>query len=382
MASTAALLAAVAWPIATQGQTVASPPTTPPTSASSAAVPHGAAKIQIALLLDTSSSMDGLIDQARSQLWGVVNALDSASFQGATPRLEIAVYEYGNDRLAAHDGFIRKVVPFSSELDRVSEGLFGLTTAGGDEYAGQVVHTAAHDLDWESGDHVLRVLYIAGNESFDQGSVDFRTAVRDARERGIVVNTVNCVGRGGADTGWETAAELGGGKALRIDQDQRFEYVAAPQDDEIQRLGVALNETYVGYGRQGASSVANQARQDTNSVSVGQASTVSRALSKASGYYENPSWDLVDALDQGTVELPELDRSTLSRDLRELSDDALQAHVADQKKERTRIKARLAQLSEERQAHLDGRAEDDGVRLETVIMDALIEQAAARGFKL
>ncbi|RPI65426.1 MAG: hypothetical protein EHM44_00590, partial [Ignavibacteriales bacterium] len=31
--------------------------------------------IQLALLLDTSNSMDGLIDQAKSQLWKIVNEL-------------------------------------------------------------------------------------------------------------------------------------------------------------------------------------------------------------------------------------------------------------------------------------------------------------------
>ena len=35
--------------------------------------PKRDASIQIALLLDTSNSMDGLIDQAKSQLWSVVN---------------------------------------------------------------------------------------------------------------------------------------------------------------------------------------------------------------------------------------------------------------------------------------------------------------------
>jgi hypothetical protein len=34
---------------------------------------RAASRVQIALLLDTSNSMDGLIDQARSQLWRVVN---------------------------------------------------------------------------------------------------------------------------------------------------------------------------------------------------------------------------------------------------------------------------------------------------------------------
>ncbi|MEO7695078.1 MAG: hypothetical protein ABIS36_14065, partial [Chryseolinea sp.] len=34
--------------------------------------------ILIALLLDTSNSMDGLIDQAKSQLWKIVNELSKA----------------------------------------------------------------------------------------------------------------------------------------------------------------------------------------------------------------------------------------------------------------------------------------------------------------
>jgi hypothetical protein len=34
--------------------------------------------IMLALLIDTSNSMDGLIDQAKSQLWKIVNELASA----------------------------------------------------------------------------------------------------------------------------------------------------------------------------------------------------------------------------------------------------------------------------------------------------------------
>jgi hypothetical protein len=37
--------------------------------------------IMLALLLDTSNSMDGLIDQAKSQLWKIVNELASCKMQ-------------------------------------------------------------------------------------------------------------------------------------------------------------------------------------------------------------------------------------------------------------------------------------------------------------
>jgi len=58
-------------------------------------------KIQVAILLDTSGSMDGLIEQAKSRLWNIVNTLTTLKYSGKTPTIEIALYEYGNDGIAA-----------------------------------------------------------------------------------------------------------------------------------------------------------------------------------------------------------------------------------------------------------------------------------------
>src|SRR5215210_3458012 len=90
--------------------------------------------IKIALLLDTSNSMDGLIDQAKSQLWKLVNELASAKCDNEKPELEIALYEYGNDKLASSEGYIRQVSLFTNDLDLISEKLFALKTLGGSEF--------------------------------------------------------------------------------------------------------------------------------------------------------------------------------------------------------------------------------------------------------
>jgi len=90
-------------------------------------------RAQVALLLDTSGSMEGLIDQARSQLWKVVNQLAEAKRDGVRPELEIALFEYGNDRLSGAEGYLRMISPFTRDLDAISERLFALTTDGGSE---------------------------------------------------------------------------------------------------------------------------------------------------------------------------------------------------------------------------------------------------------
>src|ERR1700752_2076139 len=91
-------------------------------------------RIQMAILLDTSNSMDGLINQARAQLWKIVNEFAKAKKGGVQPNLEVALFEYGNNSIGAGATYVRQVLPFTDDLDKVSEELFKLTTNGGEEY--------------------------------------------------------------------------------------------------------------------------------------------------------------------------------------------------------------------------------------------------------
>ncbi|MBU0618051.1 MAG: VWA domain-containing protein, partial [Planctomycetes bacterium] len=152
-------------------------------------------RIEIALLLDTSNSMDGLIGQAKTQLWKVVNEFIPARRDGRQPELRVALFEYGNSGLPASEGHIRLVTPLTDDLDKVSEELFALTTNGGSEYCGQVIQVATNCLDWSASSDDLKVIFIAGNEPFTQGQVDYRAACRAAISKGIVINTIFC-GRG------------------------------------------------------------------------------------------------------------------------------------------------------------------------------------------
>ena len=63
--------------------------------------------IQMAILLDTSSSMQGLIEQAKSQLWKVVNEFIASKKAGQRPEIQVALYEYGKSSIPAGEGHIR-----------------------------------------------------------------------------------------------------------------------------------------------------------------------------------------------------------------------------------------------------------------------------------
>lgn len=148
--------------------------------------------IKVALLLDTCNSMDGLIDQAKAQLWEIVNELSYAKYRNDHPKLQIALYEYGNDRLSSRHNYIRKILSFTDDLDDVSKELFSLTTNGGQEYCSAVIQESLEKLDWGTDDDDLKMIFIAGNEPFDQGKVNYKDATMNAKEKGVVVNTIFC----------------------------------------------------------------------------------------------------------------------------------------------------------------------------------------------
>ena len=186
--------------------------------------------VQVAILLDTSNSMDGLIAQAKAQLWNIVNEFVRAKKDGKTPAIQVALFEYGKASLSPSEGFVRLILPLTDDLDRVSEELFALKTNGGEEYCGWVVREAVARLEWNPSSDVYKAIFIAGNEPFSQGSVDYHASCRGAIERGIIVNTIFC-GRNaeGTQGGWKDGAMLADGRYMSIDQDQKIVDIPAPR---------------------------------------------------------------------------------------------------------------------------------------------------------
>ncbi|MBW2454513.1 MAG: VWA domain-containing protein [Deltaproteobacteria bacterium] len=330
-------------------------------------------RIQLALLLDTSSSMSGLIDQAKSQLWRVVNQLGELRHEGRPPELEIALYEYGKSSLAADAGYIRQIVPLSGDLDRVSEELFALTTQGGDEYCGQVIQRAVSDLEWDRSDDVLKLLFIAGNEPFTQGPVDYRQAIEGAQALGITVGTIYCGDTElGVKTGWRDGALLARGRYLSIDHNRRVAHIPAPQDQEIAQLGARLNETYLPYGRAGSASVERQNAQDYNASLSGVGTTVQRSVSKANAMYDNGHWDLVDARRAGVIDWSTIPRELLPPALRDRTVAEREEFLARENRRRVALQQRINELNADREAFVAAKQPESGGPGEATLDQAII----------
>ncbi|MEP3838256.1 MAG: vWA domain-containing protein [Algibacter sp.] len=337
--------------------------------------------IKVALLLDTSNSMDGLIDQAKAQLWDIVNELSYAKCGTNKPNLEIALYEYGNDRLNGNEGYIRQVLGFSDDLDDISKELFSLRTNGGEEYCGQVIQTSLNQLNWGKNADDLKLIFIAGNEPFTQGKVNYKDAAANANEKDVTVNTIFCGNYNqGVSSFWQDGAQLTQGDYMAINQDKTTVHIASPYDDAILILNNKLNNTYVAYGAKGSRKIALQEEQDMNASSYSKANAVKRTVSKSSHLYKNKSWDLVDAVEQEEVIIENINDDELPTELKGKSKSEIKAYVDSKSKERERIQNEISKLNAKRVAYISKHKNEQANNLENAMTHAIKEQAKRKKY--
>lgn len=340
--------------------------------------------VKIALLLDTSNSMDGLINQAKSQLWDIINEFSHAKCHNETkPELQIAIYQYGNDYLSSREGYIQQVLNFSNDLDDISEKLFSLSTNGGEEYCGQVIQTSLNKLDWGKNPDNLKMIFIAGNEPFNQGKLNFKDAVTNAKEKDVIVNTIFCGNyEEGIQTHWKQGAKITGGEYMAIDHNKEVVHINTPYDEIIIKLNSKLNKTYISYGSLGNSKMEMQIAQDDNAMALEEVVAVKRAVSKSSRLYNNKKWDLVDASKEKDFDVSAIEKEALPEELKGKSKKEMESYIALKTSERNKIQKEIQELNKKREAYIaKNRSEENNGELENAMLKAIKSQASAKNFK-
>ena len=338
--------------------------------------------IKVALLLDTSNSMDGLIDQAKAQLWEIVNELSYAKCKNKQPNLQIALYEYGNDGLSSYDDYIRKIIGFTSDLDDVSKELFSLTTNGGNEYCGAVIQSSLEKLDWGNNPDDLKMIFIAGNEPFTQGKINYQDATTNAKEKGVIVNTIFCGDYNqGVSSSWKEGAQLTNGDYMSINHNQQTVHISTPYDDVILQLNIKLNKTYVYYGESGKRKMEVQQQQDSNASGYSKANAVSRTVTKGSHLYKNSTWDLVDAEEEvEDFSFETLKEEELPDNLKGKSSKEIKIYVEAKRKERVEIQNEIASLNKKRKNYIENLNQENSNALESAMINAIKKQAKKKNY--
>jgi hypothetical protein len=275
-------------------------------SASGQALKTSKDKIQIAFLLDVSGSMDQLILKTKSQFWRFAQYLGTATKKGRKPIVEFSLIVYGCN----HEETLHKILnDFTADLDSVAMNLHEIEIGGSTEYCWSTLNIALEQLAWSRGKDDLKIIIIAGNESFNQETSTPEMVIAKAKQMGVVINTIYCspMEQDSIRFEWQSAAEQAKGSYFSISLNDSLNTKDNFLDNKLSDFNDKLNETYMPYGPAGQKSFARMILQDKNSKMAGVTFLRERILFKASDSFNNPNWDLVDAVKADSTLLTRLE---------------------------------------------------------------------------
>ncbi|MGG9963845.1 hypothetical protein [Ferruginibacter sp. SUN106] len=348
-------------------------------------------KIQAAILLDVSGSMDGLIEQAKAQLWNMVSTMGKAKCNGdVSPKIEIALYEYGRSTNDIKQGYVKQINGFISDLDSLSQNLFSLKTNGGDEFCGHVIYSSLQELQWDAAPENYKVIFIAGNEDFLQGDIQYTRSCAEAKLKGVIVNTIYCGDKmQGIREHWNLAGECGNGSFTNINQDAKIEEIPTPYDTTLYVLNGKLNGTYIAYGYSGQASFSKMYDMDAvNTAGSREAGLKRIAVKGKKELYRNDNWDLVDRFATDSLKSFTFSKEELPDSLKNKSKDEIKKIVEEKSKLRNTIQQQIATVNSQREAYINAEkaknaaTKNNAQTLETEVEKIIKEQAKRFNMKI
>jgi len=321
----------------------------------STASAHGVPQVEVAFVLDTTGSMAGLIDGAKSKIWDIANMLISAD---PTPEIRFGLIGY-RDR---GDDYITQVHDLTDNIDDIYGQLQSFQAGGGGdgpESVNQALHEAVGRLSWGNDDGVLRIIFLVGDApphmDYDQ-DVRYHATLEVARQREIVVNAIQCGSQGDTEAVWREIAQLGSGEYTQIGQNGGVEIIATPFDEELSRLNTSIGETIVAYGsaerRQSIEGYQDMAESAAPSANADRLS-----YNSASGSIVGGGGDLVDALANGSVGLDDIDEDELPQNMRSMTQAERESYLAQQTARRAAIQEQIDNLLTQRRQYIDAERE-------------------------
>jgi hypothetical protein len=358
--------------LAVPGQQIAAPKPTAPALASPRPV------VEVAFVLDTTGSMGGLIDGAKRRIWSIARRIGDGQ---PRPDLRIAIIGYRDQG----DEYVTRVHDLTGDMDRVYQDLMAFQAGGGGdtpEHVSAALHDAVDRVSWSRG-KALRMIFLVGDAPphMDyQDGFDYRRATREAAQKEISVETIQCGGDAATAAVWREIAGMGGGQYAQIDSQGGMPVRVTPMDAELAKLNSELASTVVAGG-----SVAEQAAAGRR---LGARAAMPAAMAvEAAGYFAREE----KLADKDLVAMPEPEQKREVQALRAKTGSApaaLQgktdaeavAYLKEQKARRDRIQSRIEDLQKQREAFL-GREAPARDGFDEQVVSALRAKAEANGIR-
>ena len=346
------------------------------------------AKIEVVFALDTTGSMSGLIQTAKEKIWSIASSIAQAK---PAPEIRMGLVAY-RDR---GDAYVTRVVDLSSDLDSMYATLMDFQAAGGGdgpESVNQALNEAVNKISWSNDTQTYKVVFLVGDAPphMDyQDDVKYPQTLQVAKQKGIVINAIQCGGDTQTKQNWQQIAALGSGEFFQVDQSGGAVAVSTPYDKKLAELSKKLDDTRMFYGTQAEKAEFARKKAATEKLyeSASDESQARRATfntSKSGKTNLLGKQDLVEEVSSGRVDLKDVPKAALPAAVAAMAPAEQEALIAAKAKERQELQDKIGKLAKERDTFIKQKVEEAGGAkdsLDARLFGAVRSQAEEKGLR-
>jgi hypothetical protein len=343
-------------------------------------------QIEVVFVLDTTSSMSGLITAAKEKIWSIATTMASAE---QAPDIKMGLVAF-RDR---GDAYVTKVLDLSQDLDSMYASLMDFRAEGGGdgpESVNQALYEAINRVSWSENEAVYKVVFLIGDAPphMDYNNdVQFPVSLEMAKRKGIVVNTIQSGQNSYTAPVWKNIAQLGYGEYFQVENSGNAVAVVTPYDKKLSELAASLEDTRLFFGDSETREKQRKKNEATSKIheELSEAALARRATFNATASGESNflgESELVEAISSGRIELDDIDKDDMPASLQAMAPAEQMEVITNQARQRDELKRDIQKLSESRNDYIRDQVGKSGGAKESLdekIYSAVKKQAKTKG---
>jgi Mg-chelatase subunit ChlD len=304
--------------------------------------------VEVVFCLDTTGSMSGLIEGAKTKIWQICTQITNGK---PSPVLKVGLVAFRDKG----DEYITRVYDLTDDLDAVySEMKTYKAEGGGDapESVNQALDDAVNKIKWSTDKKTLRIIFLVGDAPPHMDypdDVKYPVTCKKAVDKGILINTIQCGNDAECLKYWKDICQLARGSYVQIPQAGGIVALRSPFDKRMHEINGELVRKTLVFGSAAKKAADGKKLQEARALTPEAAADRVGFLAKEG---KAATYDLLDGIRGGLLrletlrdeELPDELRSTSGKDRHEFLDRIAQ--------DRARLLKEAVELDKQRSAWL------------------------------
>jgi hypothetical protein len=330
--------------------------------------------VEVVFCLDTTGSMTGLIDAAKSRIWAICNQMLNGR---PMPVLKVGLVAFRDKG----DEYVTKVYDLRDDLDAVyADVQTFVATGGGDtpEAVNQALDDSINKISWSRDPHTIKILYLVGDAPPHMDYLDdvkYPVTCAVAARRGILINTIQCGNDADCTRHWKDICERGKGAYVAIPQNGGTKGVSTSFDRRLAEINAELARGTMVFGD------AAKRAADLKRAKAAESLATEIAADRA-GYLAKEGrvarYDLLDAIQSGKFALAAVPSQQLPDELQKLTPKERAEYLAKLGDKRVKLLTEARDLDRQRATHLMKEMEKNKGSFDAQVLLMLRKQTSRR----